>query len=83
MATMDIIKLYGGNPANFLDVGGGATADQVAEALSILTSDNQVCFDYSIPLKPLQVLYPSWEPSLLVRAGASDLDQHLWRHYAV
>jgi len=42
MATMDIIKLYGGNPANFLDVGGGATADQVAEALGILTSDSQV-----------------------------------------
>merc|ERR1712032_1649003 len=42
MATMDIIKLYGGNPANFLDVGGGATADQVSEALRILTSDTQV-----------------------------------------
>merc|ERR1712048_1173237 len=42
MATMDIIKLYGGSPANFLDVGGGATADQVAEALSILTQDSQV-----------------------------------------
>lgn len=32
MATMDIIKLHGGFPANFLDVGGGATADQVKEA---------------------------------------------------
>merc|ERR1739848_451096 len=42
MATMDIIKLYGGNPANFLDVGGGATADQVAEALGILTQDEHV-----------------------------------------
>merc|ERR1711871_1844380 len=39
MATMDIIKLYDGTPANFLDVGGGANAAQVAEALKILTSD--------------------------------------------
>jgi succinyl-CoA synthetase beta subunit len=36
MATMDIIKLYGGNPANFLDVGGGATADKVTEAFKIM-----------------------------------------------
>ena len=36
MATMDIIKLYGGEPANFLDVGGGATTDQVTEAFKIM-----------------------------------------------
>jgi succinyl-CoA synthetase beta subunit len=36
MATMDIIKLYGGNPANFLDVGGGASAEKVAEAFKIM-----------------------------------------------
>lgn len=42
MATMDIIKLKGGRPANFLDVGGGASADQVTEALKILTSDENV-----------------------------------------
>ena len=42
MATMDIIKLHGGSPANFLDVGGGATAAQVATALKILTSDPNV-----------------------------------------
>ncbi|KAF8820757.1 putative Succinyl-CoA ligase [GDP-forming] subunit beta, partial [Cardiosporidium cionae] len=42
MATMDIVKLHGGNPANFLDVGGGADATQVAEAFRILQSDNQV-----------------------------------------
>ena len=36
MATMDIIKLYGGDPANFLDVGGGATAEQVTEAFKIM-----------------------------------------------
>jgi succinyl-CoA synthetase beta subunit len=42
MATMDIIKLYGGKPANFLDVGGGATTEQVREALKILTDDPRV-----------------------------------------
>ena len=36
MATMDIIKLYGGEPANFLDVGGGATTEQVTEAFKIM-----------------------------------------------
>ena len=51
MATMDIIKLYGGNPANFLDVGGGATADQVAEALGILTQDEQVRLHNLLPSK--------------------------------
>ena len=42
MATMDIIKLAGGNPANFLDVGGGATADQVRNAFKILLGDRKV-----------------------------------------
>merc|ERR1712062_77566 len=42
MATMDIIKLHGGSPANFLDVGGGATAGQVKEAFKIITSDPKV-----------------------------------------
>jgi succinyl-CoA synthetase beta subunit len=42
MATMDIIQLYGGKPANFLDVGGGATKQQVAEAFKILVSDPSV-----------------------------------------
>jgi succinyl-CoA synthetase beta subunit len=36
MATMDVIKLYGGSPANFLDVGGGATTDKVTEAFKIM-----------------------------------------------
>ncbi|KAK7601670.1 hypothetical protein V9T40_009111 [Parthenolecanium corni] len=43
MATMDIIKLHGGEPANFLDVGGGATAQQVKEAFKIITADPKVC----------------------------------------
>ncbi len=42
MATMDIIKLYGGMPANFLDVGGGASKEQVSKAFKILLSDKQV-----------------------------------------
>lgn len=42
MATMDIINLHGGHPANFLDVGGGATASQVKEAFKIITSDPKV-----------------------------------------
>ncbi|VDO61016.1 unnamed protein product [Haemonchus placei] len=41
MATMDIIKLHGGEPANFLDVGGGATVDQVTEAFKIITADEK------------------------------------------
>ena len=40
MATMDIIKLYGAEPANFLDVGGGATKEKVTEAFKIITSDS-------------------------------------------
>ncbi|MBF0248975.1 MAG: ADP-forming succinate--CoA ligase subunit beta, partial [Alphaproteobacteria bacterium] len=42
MATMDIIKLYGGDPANFLDVGGGATKERVTEAFKIILSDANV-----------------------------------------
>ncbi len=42
MSTMDIIKLHGGEPANFLDVGGGASAEQVAEGFRIILSDPEV-----------------------------------------
>ena len=42
MATMDIVKFYGGDPANFLDIGGGAQADKVATALGIILADEQV-----------------------------------------
>jgi succinyl-CoA synthetase beta subunit len=42
MATMDLIKLQGGEPANFLDVGGGATAEKVAEAFKLILSDPRV-----------------------------------------
>ncbi len=42
MATMDLIKLHGGEPANFLDVGGGTTAEKVAEAFKLIVSDGNV-----------------------------------------
>ncbi len=42
MATMDIIKLYGAEPANFLDVGGGASKEKVAAAFKIITADPKV-----------------------------------------
>lgn len=42
MATMDIIKHYGGNPANFLDVGGSAENEQMVEAIKLLDNDPEV-----------------------------------------
>jgi succinyl-CoA synthetase beta subunit len=42
MSTMDIIKLYGGNPANFLDVGGSADSEQMTEAIKLLNNDPEV-----------------------------------------
>ena len=42
MATMDLIKLHGGEPANFLDVGGGATKERVAEAFKLILSNTNV-----------------------------------------
>ena len=42
MATMDMIKLYGGNPANFLDIGGSSNPNKVVEAMKILMSDSDV-----------------------------------------
>ena len=50
MATMDIIKLHGGNPANFLDLGGGIREDGVYQAFKIITSDNRVIFILSVDL---------------------------------
>jgi succinyl-CoA synthetase beta subunit len=42
MATMDIIKLHGGKPANFLDIGGGASHEQIMEGIKLLENDNNV-----------------------------------------
>ena len=44
MATMDIIKLHGGEPANFLDIGGGATIEQVMAAFKIISEDKKVYY---------------------------------------
>ena len=53
MSTMDIIQLHGGSPANFLDVGGGATAEQVKEAFKLITSDTKVSYIllYHLPVR--------------------------------
>ena len=42
MSTMDLVKFHGGEPANFLDVGGGANVEQVTEAFQIILSDSNV-----------------------------------------
>lgn len=56
MATMDIIKLYNGSPANFLDVGGGAQTKQITEAFKIITSDPQVSVSaYALIVTVMQV----------------------------
>ncbi len=46
MSTMDIISIYGGNPANFLDVGGSADGYQMTEAIKILNNDNDLIIYY-------------------------------------
>ena len=50
MATMDIIKLHGGEPANFLDIGGGATIEQVMAAFKIISEDKKVHVLYTSPV---------------------------------
>lgn len=50
MATMDIIKLHGGEPANFLDIGGGATIQQVMAAFKIISEDKKVHVLYTSPV---------------------------------
>lgn len=74
MATMDIIKLHGGSPANFLDVGGGATASQVKEAFKIITGDPKVGFF---------IHWLSHEKSVSLIIGQRNHGQHFRRHYAV
>ncbi|SSX47842.1 succinyl-CoA ligase subunit beta [Pasteurella bettyae] len=56
MGTMDIVKLHGGQPANFLDVGGGATKERVSEAFKIILSDQSV--------KAILVNIFGWDSSL-------------------
>lgn len=73
MATMDIISLHGGSPANFLDVGGGATASAVKEAFKIITSDPKVHCDWSNS-DQLQTRF---------FLGARNSGEHLRWYYAV
>ena len=83
MATMDIIELHGGRPANFLDVGGGANAAQVTEAFKILTSDKNV----------KALLVRACARARRAAAGASvcglrgraagRAGEHFWRHHEV
>ena len=55
MATMDLIKLQGGDPANFLDVGGSTTADKVAEAFRLILADDKVGFSYNDTIIRLRI----------------------------
>ena len=79
MATMDIIKLHGGSPANFLDVGGGATAAQVKEAFKIITSDPKV---RSTKTKPQCISYRTITKTTLY-SGECYHGQHFRRHHEV
>lgn len=60
MATMDIIKLHGGTPANFLDVGGGATVQQVTEAFKLITSDKKVRMGLCVRIGVVRSNLISW-----------------------
>lgn len=84
MATMDIIKLHGGTPANFLDVGGGATAHQVTEAFKLITSDRKVR-RRACPSEHVRtcVLFPGQWTVCLCPSGPGHPGQHLWRHHEV
>ena len=86
MATMDIIKLHGGEPANFLDVGGGATAEQVTQAFKILTSDKNVRggrgHAQKLRLLRLSRELTPWAVWMLF-AGEGVVGEHFWRHHEV
>jgi hypothetical protein len=92
MSTMDIIKLHGGAPANFLDVGGGATVEQVTEAFRIITSDPKV-YVYSLSLALLTCIQTgdtlgmelTFSVILLLPSGTGQCHhgEHLWRHHAL
>jgi succinyl-CoA synthetase beta subunit len=87
MATMDIIKFYGGSPANFLDVGGGAKADKVAAALRIILSDPNVravlfnifggitrCDEVARGILQALVDVPSSVPMVVRLVGTNDIE---------
>ena len=70
MATMDIIKLHQGEPANFLDVGGGVNEQQVLEAFQLLTSDSQV----------LSLLMVINAIIIMIFIGKSNFSKYIWRN---
>merc|ERR1712222_286609 len=73
MATMDIIKLHGGSPANFLDVGGGATAHQVKEAFKILpVSDFEEAARLAVKLSAIMTIAKDAHVPVNFGTGADD-----------
>ena len=66
MATMDMIKAAGGEPANFLDIGGGATPERVAKAFKLVTSDENVEPSWSIS-SPASIAATGWRKASLWR----------------
>ena len=69
MATMDMIKLHGGSPANFLDIGGGASAKEVMDGFKILSSDPNVSCTALI-CQPLERVNSTMYPLVCVCAQA-------------
>ena len=74
MATMDVIKLHGGSPANFLDIGGGASAKEVMDGFHILDGDKNV-------RNSIITLYTSCY--LLVYIGQGYFRQCIWRDHSL
>ena len=63
MATMDIIAAYGGQPANFLDVGGSAKVNQITAAFKIITADDRVKVRDGLALTPTPTPTPTHNPN--------------------
>lgn len=85
MATMDIVKHFGGEPANFLDIGGGARSEQVAEALKIIVSDPNVntiffnifggivrCDLVAQGIKEALGMLPDWNTPIVIRLSGTN-----------
>lgn len=83
MATLDLIKHHGGQPANFLDIGGSASSQEVKNAFQVISSDSNVC---GVPVCcvascfSLSHVSPTPTPP---PAGACHSGQHLWWHHQV
>ena len=77
MATMDIIKLHKGEPANFLDVGGGVNESQVSKAFQILESDPQASSARDDPSTHGGL---GFDRLFHLHAGRNDTGEHIWRY---